>query len=180
MIYIFIIVCVCVYAFVPDNTMLGVSLEHINNAYIYQFAHASWLHLCINMLSLLLMFNPIRRVYEERFGETNQLVFFAISYAGSVLAALFCAQDIPTVGASGIVFFLLGELLLLRPTLKQLQGYIYVALAIIIQIIRGKSNVALHIVAFVLGALWIIIRTLCKQYNERFNECSDNWDTQGK
>lgn len=173
MIYIFLIICLCVYAFMPDCTCMGVSVEHLGNAFIYQFAHASWLHLIINALSLALMFNPIRRIYEERFGETNQWFFCFFSYAGSVLAALLSSVDVPTVGASGMVFFLLGELIILRPTLKQLQGYIYVVLAIIIQIIRGNSNVALHIVAFILGALWIILRTLCKRHSERFEALDD-------
>ena len=173
MIYIFLIVCVCVYAFVPDSACMGVSTEAMNNAYIYQFAHGSLLHLAINALSLVLMFNPILKVYRERLGYVSQFRFLLVAYLGSVLAALFCAQSIPTVGASGIVFFLLGELLLLRPTWRQLQSYIYVLLAVIIQIIRGKSNVALHIVAFILGALFIIIQTLCKQYNNRFEECDN-------
>ena len=157
----------------PDCTCMGVSIECMRNAYIYQFAHASWLHLIINSLSLVLMFNPIHKVYDECFGETSRWSFFVFSYAGSVLAALLCAQDIPTVGASGIVFFLLGELIMLRPTMRQLQGYIYVALAIVIQLIRGNSNVSLHIVAFVLGALFIIFKKLCKQYNNRFEAIDD-------
>ena len=173
MIYVFIIICFCVYAFIPDCTCMGVSVECMRNAYIYQFAHASWLHLIINSLSLALMFNPIHKVYDECFGETSRWSFFVFSYAGSVLAALLCAQDIPTVGASGIVFFLLGELIMLRPTMRQLQGYIYVALAIVIQLIRGNSNVSLHIVAFVLGALFIIFKKLCKQYNNRFEAIDD-------
>lgn len=173
MIYIFLIICLCVYAFMPDCTCMGVSIEHLNNAYIYQFAHASWLHLFVNALSLILMFEPIRKIYEERFGETSQWQFWTFSYFGSVLAALLTPLDIPTVGASGIVFFLLGELIMLRPTLRQLQGYIYVAIAIIVQIIRGKSNVALHVAAFILGALFIILRTLCKRYSERFEALDD-------
>lgn len=173
MIYIFLIVCVCVYAFYPDCTALGVSLENMNHAYIYQFAHGSWLHLGINALSLILIFNPIRKVYEERFGETSQGLFLLFSYIGSVLAALLTAQDIPTVGASGIVFFLLGELLMLRPTMRQLQGYIYIAIAIIVQLIRGKSNVALHIVAFILGALFIITRLLINYRKEQLDAIDD-------
>lgn len=164
MIYIFLIVCLCVYIFMPDCICMGVSIEHMSNAYIYQFAHASWLHLIINALSLALVFNPVYKIFEQRFGETRQIYFFIMMYLGSVLAALFTAQDLPTVGASGMLFFLLGQLIMLRPTLAQLQGYIYVAIAIIVQIIRGKSNVALHIVAFILGALSIIITLLCKQY----------------
>lgn len=174
MIYIFLIVCLCVYVFAPDCTALGVSMEHMNNAYIYQFAHASWLHLIVNALCLLLIFNPVRKMYEQRFGETGQCLFLAFSYLGSVLAALLCAQDIPTVGASGMVFFIIGELIMLRPNISQLWSLIYITIAIIVQFIRGNSNVALHIAAFVLGALFIIFRTLCKQHNERLNECSDN------
>ena len=173
MIYIFLIVCLCVYVFVPDCTCMGASAEHLGNAFIYQFAHASWLHLAINSLCLILMFNPIRRIYEERFEETNPWSFFVFSYAGSVLAALLTSVSIPTVGASGIVYFLLGSLIMLRPTLKQLQGYIYVVLAIIIQFIRGNSNVALHIVAFFLGALFIIIRLLCKRHSDHFEPLND-------
>lgn len=173
MIYIFIIVCICVYAFMPDCTVLGVTIEHMNNAYIYQFAHGSWLHLGINALSLMLIFKPILRMYEERFGETSQASFLFLAYAGSVLAALFTAQSIPTVGMSGIVFFLIGELMMLKPNMNQLTSFIYITIAIIVQIIRGKSNVALHIVAFVLGALFIIFRLLRKQYNERFYELDD-------
>lgn len=174
MIYIFIIICACVYAFSSDCTTLGVSTDTLYNAFIYQFSHGSWSHLFINALSLMLMFKPIHAIYEERFGETSQWSFYFFSYIGSVLAALFSAQHIPTVGASGIVFFLLGVLITLRPTLQQLQGFIFVAIAIVIQIIQGKSNVALHIIAFVLGILFIITRLLCKQYQERFDGCTDN------
>lgn len=173
MIYVFIIVCICVYALMPDCASMGVTYDTLWHAYIYQFAHASWLHLGLNMLSLALMFNPIRKIYEQRFGETSQWFFVFVSYMGSVLAALLTPHDLPTVGASGMVFFLLGELIMLRPTLKQLQAYIYVALAVIIQLIRGNANVSLHIVAFALGALFIIIRTLCKQHAERFDGCTD-------
>ena len=173
MIYVFLIVCLCVFVFMPDCTVLGVTIESMNNAYIYQFAHGSWLHLGINALSLWLIFKPILRIYEERFGETNQISFFLFSYAGSVLAALLTAQDIPTVGMSGIVFFLIGELMMLRPNSSQLVSLFYLTVAIVVQLIRGKSNVALHIVAFILGALFIIIKLLCKQHSERFNTIDD-------
>lgn len=166
MIYLFIIICTCIWALVSDASAYGVSIDHMTYAYCYQFFHASWQHLLVNSLSLALMFTPIKRVYEERFGETSQWEFWFILYLGSVLAALFCARSVPTVGASGMVFFLLGMLIMLRPTLRQLQSYIYVAIAIIIQFFRGNSNVALHIVAFVLGALFIIIRIFCKDQRD--------------
>lgn len=173
MIYLFIIACICVYAFMPDCTVLGVTNDTLSHAFCYQFAHGSWIHLGINSLCLVMMFKPILKAYEERCFRARTFAFLFATYLGSSLAALFTSQDIPTVGSSGIVFFLLGALLMLRPTLRQLQSYIYVAIAIIVQIIRGKSNVALHLVAFVLGALFIIISLLCKYNKERYESLGD-------
>lgn len=163
MIYLFIIICVCVYMFAPDALAYGVTDTSLWNAFLYPFAHAGWKHLLINSLSLLIMFNPIYRLYVRRFESGNSILFFFSCYIGAVLAGLWTATDVPTVGSSGIVFFLLGVLLMLQPTMRQLQNFIFVALAVIIQIIRGKSNVALHIVAFVFGCLYIIITILSKK-----------------
>ena len=58
-----------------------------------------------------------------------------------------------------IVFTLLGMLLMLNPTRRQLRNYIYVALAILIQLFFGHSNIALHIIAFVFGAIAVILPT---------------------
>lgn len=168
-IYLFIILCVCVYALVPDAPAYGVSAENLQYAFSYQFFHVGWRHLLINSLSLVLMFRPILKIYETKYGDTSSFFFLLVSYLGSVLAALLTAIDIPTVGASGIVFFLLGALLILNPSLRQLQNYIFVAIAIVIQIVRGNSNVALHIVAFALGCLFIIIREFCEQRKNKYN-----------
>lgn len=163
MIYLFVVICLCVLLFVPDSMALAVSSEHLLCACTYQFAHAGWLHLCINALSLLVMFNPIYKVYINRIGYISPSRFFIYCYLGSVLAGLCTAQSTPTVGASGIVFFLLGVLLMLNPTLRQLRGYIAVAIAIGIQIYSGNSNISLHISAFVFGCLFIIMHLLWKR-----------------
>jgi membrane associated rhomboid family serine protease len=74
----------------------------------------------------------------------------------------------PTVGASGMVFFLLGMLIILNPTLQQLKNYIYVVLAVIVSIIFGNSNVSLHALSFVFGALYTI--TLIAYDNRRIKD----------
>jgi len=163
MIYIFLIICICVYVFMPDPNVLGVTDSNLWMAFVYPFAHASWRHLFVNSLSLFLMFNPIFKIYEERFGGGSKLGLLFASYIGAVLAGLFTAIDIPTVGASGMAFFLLGVLLMLRPTKQQLMAYIFVVIAIIVQIFRGHSNVALHLVAFAFGCIYIILVLLCKK-----------------
>lgn len=168
MIYLFLIACVCVYAFVPDCTTLGVTCDSLGYAFSYQFAHANWLHLSLNALSLVLMYKPIFNIYELRFGESSSFLFFLSMYLGSVIAALPTAMEVPTVGASGMVFFLLGALLALRPTKQQLKSYIFVAIAVLIQVIRGSSNVPLHLFAFAIGGLFIIFRLLCIKVSSKY------------
>ena len=172
MIYLFLIICLCVLIFAQDYMVLAVSAEHLLGAFSYQFAHAGWLHYIINAISLMVMFNPIYRLYTQRCGDISTLRFFIYCYLGSVLAALFCAQVIPTVGASGIVFFLLGILLMLNPTRRQLSSYMLVLLAIAMQFLKGNSNIALHIIAFVLGCLFVIIRLLW-QYQKSYISYDD-------
>lgn len=147
----------------PDALAWGVTADALPMAFSYQFVHASWRHLLVNSLSLALMFNPIFGLYEKRFEGGSKLSFFLAMYAGSVLAALFTATSTPTVGASGMAFFLLGVFLILQPTMRTVKNFIFVGIAILVQIIRGNSNVALHIVAFVFGCLYIIITLLCKK-----------------
>ena len=127
----------------------------------YSFFHVSWLHFLINLLALVLMYAPVRNIYCCRFNRSHTH-FLLVLYACAVLAGLCAAADTPTVGASGIVFALLGMLLMLNPTLRQLRNYIYVAISIIIQIFFGHSNIALHLTAFAFGAIAVILPTACR------------------
>lgn len=96
----------------------------------------------------------MRTIWQHRLGTHD---FFINMYCCAVFAGLFAAKQTPTIGLSGIVFAILGALLLLNPTKRQLQNYIYLALAVVIQLFFGKSNTLLHICAFALGALTVII-----------------------
>ena len=140
----------------PHNLAYGVSVEYIAGVFTYQFMHASLLHLIVNILSLALMYKPINKLYENRFSGIKVPNLFIVLYISSVIAGGFCAVDMPTLGASAMPFFLLGMLLMLNPTLQQLKNYIYVALAVIVSIIFKNSNVALHILSFIFGALYTI------------------------
>ena len=103
------------------------------------------------------MIVPIERIYIRKYNNKPTAIHHA-AYFAAVIAGLFCAVDVPTVGMSGCTFFLLGVLLMLNPTKRQAKNYIWVLAAVIVQIYFGKSNVALHIVAFIEGALFIIIK----------------------
>ncbi len=144
------------------STYFSVSSDNLWGCLTYPFFHVSWLHFFINILALVLMYAPVRNVYCCRFNRSH-LHFLSVLYVCAVLAGLCAASDIPTVGASGIVFALLGMLLMLNPTLRQLRNYIYVALTVILQLFFGHSNIALHLLAFTFGALAVILRSAAQK-----------------
>lgn len=145
---------------------IGVYDGALQNAFIYQFGHASMLHLVMNSIVILLTFKYVRKVYELEFGEISQSLFIFIAYIGSVISAFISAVDIPTVGASGMIYFMLGEMIALKPNISSVQTIIMIVIAIIVQIVRGSSNVVLHISALILGILFILIHRYCKKQKE--------------
>jgi membrane associated rhomboid family serine protease len=170
MMLIFCIICVVVYFLHPSPDVYGVSLHNLCGIFSYQFLHGNLLHLGINIASLLLLYKPFKIIYGNRFNYDNDVVLFLIIYAGSILAALVTPLSIPTVGASGMVFFILGAILGLRPTKQQFINYIWVFLGVIVSVIMGHSNTLLHIAAFLIGVLFAIIRVKydnCRPENNR-------------
>jgi len=71
------------------------------------FLHVDFLHLAFNMLA----FYQLGRVIYEYYGSKMLLVFYLwTGLAGSLLSIVFLSQLVPTVGASGAVFGLIGVL----------------------------------------------------------------------
>ena len=167
---IFCIICVILFFLHPSPDAYGVSIYNLSGMFSYQFLHGNLLHLAINVASLLLLYKPFKLIYGNRFNYDNDLVLFLIIYAGSVLAALVTPLSIPTVGASGMVFFILGAIPGLRPTKQQFINYIWVFLGVIVSVIMGHSNTLLHIAAFLIGVLFAIMRIKyddCRTENNR-------------
>lgn len=165
MIYAILILSVLLFLVMPQQAMLeyGVSSACMCNSYCYMLMHASWLHLFINVLSMLILWFPVRRLYVMRYNTEAHILHYA-TYFAALLAGLVCAVELPTVGMSGCVFFLLGLLLMLNPTKRQALNYLWIVATLIVQWYFGKSNVALHIFAFVEGCLFVCVREFIYQY----------------
>lgn len=167
---VFYIICIIVFMLDPSPELYGVSMSNLAGAFTYQFLHGNILHLIINLLSLYLIYKPFKFLYGNRFNYDNDFVLLLISYIGSVAASIISVKHIPTVGASGIVFFILGAILALHPTKQQFINYIWVLVGVIVSAIFGNSNTTLHVVAFLMGVLFIIIRMMydnCRRENNR-------------
>lgn len=72
------------------------------------FLHVDLIHLAVNMIALY----QLGKVIHAYYGGRNLFVFYILSgLGGSLFSVLFLAPNVPTVGASGAVFGLLGVLL---------------------------------------------------------------------
>lgn len=170
MMILFCIVCIVLYFFHPSPEVYGVSDTNLCGMFTYQFLHANMLHLIVNIVSLYLVYKPFKIIYGNRFNYDNDIVLFLIIYLASVLAAMFGLSSTPTVGASGMVFFILGAILALRPTKKQFINYIWVFIGFIVSAFMENSNTLLHLAAFVIGVLFAIARIKyddCRTENNR-------------
>lgn len=165
MIYLITVIAWIIFIAMSYTAMIGLGVydDCIQNAFCYMFAHASWLHIVINTLSMLLLWFPIGRLYILRYNASTHALQMA-TYFAAVFAGMLCSSHIPTVGMSGCVFFLLGVLLLLNPTKRQALNYLWLVAACAIQWYFGKSNIALHLVAFAEGVLFMCIREFIYQY----------------
>ncbi len=175
LLYVFILLCLISFVACSSylQTCLGVCNGHLVGCLSYQIAHISVLHLLINMFSLIILFKNVADLYHIKYycNEklsffTSDVVLFIVVYIGSVLSGIICACDVPTLGASGMVFFLLGVLIMLNPTKAQVLNYLWVVVAVFIQWYFGKSNVALHLVSFVEGSLFVIVKESTKRFYE--------------
>lgn len=169
MIYIYVLILIVLQWAIGPNADLGIANEHLMGAFTYPFVHANWLHLIINAISMLLMFRPLCALCERQFGEMSGWRMLLMMYAGAVLSGVVSAGEVPTIGASGMVFFMLGMLLCLNPTRRQALAYLSVAIVLAMQWFLGTSNVLLHVSAMIFGFLWITIkksRIYLKTYRE--------------
>lgn len=92
----------------------------------YQFLHAGWVHLGINMVTLAAFGSPVERVL----GWQRFLAFYLISgvVAGFVHVGFFYEATDPVVGASGAISGLFGGVLILLKRLGRLPSLIPIAL----------------------------------------------------
>jgi membrane associated rhomboid family serine protease len=92
----------------------------------YQFLHAGWVHLGVNMLTLAAFGAPLERVL----GWQRFLVFYLVSgiVAGFVHVGFFYESLDPVIGASGAISGLFGGVLIMMKRLGRLPSLIPIAL----------------------------------------------------
>ncbi len=93
----------------------GVSSGEYHRLMTSVFLHAEWWHIIGNMVGLWVIGGPL----EAALGRARYLAVYLLSgLGGSALVYLLTAPNVPTIGASGAVFGLLGATVVLARRLR--------------------------------------------------------------
>ncbi|MET1043401.1 MAG: rhomboid family intramembrane serine protease [Microbacteriaceae bacterium] len=126
-------------------------------------AHASFLHLAVNMLSLW-MLGPM---LEHMVGRVRFLVLYLLAGFGGSVAVLWLAPQGGVLGASGAIFGLLGALLVIQRGLggNSTQLVVVIALNLAIGFFVSGISWQAHVGGLVTGALvaFVYLRTRTRQ-----------------
>lgn len=124
--------------------------------FTYAFFHASWLHLLINSYSFYFVYNE--RIFK------SFTIWIAIII--SILASCIFTPRLPTVGASGIIFAMIGINTVLT---RQATYHLCVCLALCSGFIMQGVNATLYLSCFLLGLFASLLYTLYCNYR---NDCT--------
>ena len=119
----------------------------------YIFVHANLFHLITNIFSLSFTLILLKKIANMKY-----YVMTAIGLISAFVASFIFMQDIPTVGASGVVYALLGTYCYLRFDKLALKLLLTLTIINLLQYFFGTINVFIHAFSFAFGfigtALW--------------------------
>jgi membrane associated rhomboid family serine protease len=123
------------------------------------FLHCSFLHIALNMYSLLLF----GQILERALGRWRYLTLYLLSGLGGSVGVLLIAPRTPVLGASGAIFGLLGAFFVIQRHLgaNSVQLMVVIGLNLVAGFIIPGIAWQAHVGGLVVGALvaWILTRT---------------------
>lgn len=152
----FILTCLIIYgaSFFVDVRPLGFTdSSPLFTHYSYMFTHLGFGHLLINLIGIFGFSTAVRRY------DVSSTAFLAAMLC-AVAASMGTGMDLPTVGASGVSYALMG--------IYTAYNFKYTWLASVIVIISimlfagqyNHANTSLHLLAFIYGFIIYAIKNL--------------------
>lgn len=131
--------------------------------FTYMFQHAGISHLVMNSIVFISMFYRIQE-------NVNQWLLSGILIIASFIASFLSIYDIPTVGASSMIYVMIGmffSFVVLSDTIKDKKKYftstLVVFSALLISAFKHNSNFWLHVFSLLIGLIVETIITICKE-----------------
>jgi len=144
---------VIVFLILLNSDPVGFSIgSGIYTYFVYHFYHVDFIHLILNSLGLISMWRILVKVI-----PWWKLLF--LSYIYATVAAFVTPQLIPTIGASGMIYAMIGLFFasIIRNDMKiiNLPQFLMfcsvVIIALVISLIGVRSNGQLHLASMILG-----------------------------
>lgn len=152
----YIICIICIIVYFTSGIELGYSVQSPLYTHItYMFQHATGLHLSINLLSFTTIFISLQKI-------NNRVTWFIASIIIAVIASFFSMYKAPTVGLSGLIYAMLGIYIIQtmadhKVRIVNVKRYILfiamIILSLLLSFFASHSNIILHTLCFVLGAI---------------------------
>lgn len=149
--YLIVIIFIATYL-LSDLSVGYYELSPLYTHFTYMFQHAGWMHLILNSLAFIGLYRALSK--ELKF---VLLRIILIAFVGSFMSVYL----VPTVGASGMIYAMLGMCLGLQFTgrwkLKNLKFVLFsIAFMLLISFFKHTSNFGLHVWCLVFGVLDIM------------------------
>lgn len=153
-----VMLCTTLYLMNIDAVSYGLSKDNIEKGcwytlFTYAYVHAGFFHLLGNMISLCV----IGSMLEKRIGNLKYLGFVcAVSlYTGMLGAAgkFYFLSKTTTVGFSGVIYAMLGCLIVYQISYRERSGAlcVFVAMALIKSMFLPSVDVGIHIIGLLVG-----------------------------
>lgn len=124
------------------------------NHIIFNFSHTNWIHLTINSLAYISVFRMLEKTIRGWY-----IILFSLLIAS--LSSFYAIYDIPTMGASGMIYAMIGMWfsLVINKELIIVEKYIFklyvfsVFFSLFVSYFNQHSNFKLHILCLVAGLI---------------------------
>lgn len=149
-----VLICVYIVSLFTNLRIAGFTAHSpLYTRLTYMFVHIGFLHLVINIMSFYQLFRTLTV-------RINQYILSVAMIVGAMLATIGSEQALPTVGASGMVAFMLGCLAVSVSSKKIWISVAIIAAVCVLQSFFFPVNNAVHLLAFIYGAVFGIARRI--------------------
>ncbi len=150
--YLFVVIFVAV--FILFDTDLGyICRSPLHTHFTYMFQHAGLVHLILNSLAFIAVFHSLSRL-------VNRWIIISVSLSCGFAASFLSTTNIPTVGASSMVYAMIGlyiattllnRKIKITDTRKYLLFISCVLIGLIVSALNPSSNFLVHVYSLVFG-----------------------------
>ena len=146
------------HGFLTNGQAIGVAEGEWYRVFTSMFLHASLIHVGLNMLMLYWIGTPMERAV----GHLRFLLIYLVSGLCASAAVLVFAGDVPTVGASGAIFGILGAALVYERQHTMVLGgaaFSIIAINVLFSFVGPNISIAGHLGGLAGGALCALALT---------------------